>query len=210
MRIGIIGAGNVGTGLGKWLAASGHDIVVSFARSADKVADAARTIGGGARPGTVIEAATFGEVSILATPWSATEEAIEQARAGLVGKILWDATNALRPDLSGLAIGTTTSGGEEVARLATGARVVKAIPPFAEALHGDSLAVGGTLPSVFVCGDDAEARRVVAGLVEQTGADAVDAGPLALARYTEPAGMLLVQLAYVQGMGTDLGLRLLR
>jgi predicted dinucleotide-binding enzyme len=209
MRIGIIGAGNVGTGLGKRLASKGHDILVSFARSADKVADAARTIGG-ARPGTVVEAATFGEVIILATPWSATADAIEQARDELAGKIVWDATNALRPDLSALEIGTTTSGGEEVARWARGARVVKAIPPFAEALHGESLAVGGGLPTVFVCGDDTEARRTVAALVTEIGADAVDAGPLALARYTEPASMLLVQLAYAQGMGSHLGLRLLR
>ena len=210
MKIGIIGAGNVGTGLGKRLAAKGHDIVVSFARDPEKVREAATMIGGGARAGTPQDAASHGDIVILATPWAVTLDTVQGVARALAGKIVWDATNALKPDMSGLAIGTTTSGGEEVAKAAPAAKVVKAIPPFAEVLHSPSTHIGGGRPGVFVCGDDAAARNVVLNLLNAVDADGVDAGPLTLARYTEPAGMLLAQLAYAQGMGARIGLSLLR
>ena len=210
MKIGIIGAGNVGTGIGKHLAARGHDVVLSFSKTQDSLDKAAATVGGGARAGSVAEAAGHGEVVVLATPWGATEDALEQAGSALGGKIVWDCTNPLLPDMSGLALGTTTSGGEQVMAWAPGARVVKAVPPFAEVLHAPSTEVGGSLPGVFVCGDDAGARETVVGLVRDIDADPVDAGPLRLARYTEPLGMLLVQLAYVQGMGARISAKLLR
>lgn len=209
MRIGIIGAGNVGQAIGRRLAARGHDLVVSFARDVGKVQTAADRIGGHA--GTPAEAVAHGEVVILATPWAATLDAIGQVVDYLEGKIVWDATNPLKADLSGLTIGTTTSGGEAVAAAAAGATVVKAVPPMAELIAQDGdYAIDGRKPGVFVCGDDASARRTVLGLVDDIGADGVDAGPLANARYTEPLGMLLVQLAYVQGMGSRIGSSLLR
>jgi len=210
MKIGIIGAGNVGTGLGKRLAAKGHDIVVSFARDPEKVREAATMIGGCARAGTPQDAASHGDIVILATPWAVTLDTVRGVARALAGKIVWDATNALKPDMSGLAIGTTTSGGEEVAKAAPAAKVVKAIPPFAEVLHSPSTHIGGGRPGVFVCGDDAAARNVVLNLLNAVDADGVDAGPLTLARYTEPAGMLLAQLAYAQGMGARIGLSLRR
>lgn len=210
MKIGIIGAGNVGTGIGKRLAAKGHDIVVSFARSPEKVSQAAATIAGGAKAGTPDEAVAHGDVVIIATPWGATLEAVRQVAAGLSGKVVWDTTNPLKADMSGLEIGLTTSAAEEIAKAAPGALVVKAVPPFAEVLHSPSTTINGHQPGVFVCGDDATARVTVLGLVGEIEADGVDAGPLALARYTEPLGMLLVQLAYVQGMGARIGSVLIR
>ena len=210
MDIGIIGAGNVGTGIGKRLAAKGHRILVSFARSQDKLEAAAQTIGGGARSGSPAEAAQFGEVVILATPWGVTLEAMRGVAAALAGKVVWDTTNPLKLDMSGLELGTTNSAGEEIARAAPGARVVKAVPPFAEVLHSASTHLGGGRPGVFVCGDDPAARTLILGLVADIDADGVDAGPLLLARYTEPLGMLLVQLAYIQGMGARIGAALLR
>jgi predicted dinucleotide-binding enzyme len=117
-------------------------------------------------------------------------------QAGLLDrKVIWDCTNTLNPDLTGPLLGTTTSAGEEVARLAPSAHVVKAIPPFAEILHGPPLPPGTPLPSTFVCGDDAEAKR---------------SGPLAAARFAEPAAILLVHLAYRQGMGGRIGARFFR
>jgi 8-hydroxy-5-deazaflavin:NADPH oxidoreductase len=210
MKIGIIGAGNVGTGLGKHLAARGHDIVVSFARTPEKVEAAAAAIGGGGRAGTLEDAVRHAEVVIIATPWAATLEVVRAVAPLLDGKIVWDTTNPLKADMSGLEIGTTTSGGEQIARAAPGARVVKAVPPFAEVLHSPSMEIGGQLPGVFVCGDDAAAREVVLALIGDIPAASVDAGPLSLARYTEPLGMLLVQLAYVQGMGARIGATLIR
>jgi len=201
MDIGIIGAGNVGIGIGKRLAAKGHQLLVSFARSQDKLEAAAQAISGGTRSGSPAEAARFGEVVIVALPWGVTLEAVQGVAGDLVGKVVWDTTNPLKADMSGLEIGTTTSAGEAMAKAAPGARVVKAVPPFAGVLHSSSTEIGGGRPGVFVCGDDAEARRLVLGLVAEIGADGVDAGPLMLTRYTEPLGMLLVQLAYGRGLG---------
>jgi predicted dinucleotide-binding enzyme len=80
----------------------------------------------------------------------------------LDGVVLWSCVNALQPDLSGLAVGFDTSAAEEVARRATGAHVVAAIPPFAEALaNGDLIYDQGLSPSVFVCGDDDDAKALV-------------------------------------------------
>ena len=212
MKIGIIGAGNIGIGLGKRLVPGGHDIVVSFARTPDKVALAAQTIGGSARPGTPEEAARHGEVVILATPWAVTLDTVRAVAESLAGRIIWDTTNPLKPDMSGLAVGLTTSAGELIAQAAPAGMVVKAIPPFAEVLNSPApmADVLGQRPTIFVCGDDDAARSTILPLVAAIDADGVDAGPLASARYTEPAGMLLVQLAYAQGLGPLIGSSLLR
>jgi 8-hydroxy-5-deazaflavin:NADPH oxidoreductase len=210
MKIGIIGAGNIGVGLGKRLAAKGHDIVVSFSRTPAGVADAAQKIGGGARPATPQVAASHGDVVIIATPWAVTLQAVGSIAAELQGKIVWDTTNPLKADMRGLEIGLSTSAGEEIARLAIGAKVVKAIPPFAEVLHSSSTHINGMPPSVFVCGDDVDARASVLQLVSDVDADGVESGPLSLARYAEPFGMLLVQLAYVNGFGGRIGAAFIR
>ncbi len=210
MKIAILGPGNVGTGLGKRLAAAGHEIVVSFARTPVKLAGAARAIGHSARAGTPESAVRDGEVILLATPWAATLDLVRSLQPLLVGKILWDTSNAFTPDMSELLIGTTTSAGEEIARVAVGARVVKAIAPFAELLHSPSLLLEGRRPGVFVCGDDRAARGVIASLLTDIAIDAVDAGPLKRARFTEPLGMLVTNLAYVDGMGARINAVLIR
>ena len=208
MKIGIIGAGNVGTGLTKLLTPKGHEIMLSFSKDADKLAGTAKAFG--AKSGSVAEAVAYGEVVVIATPWIATKDAIAQAGNPAGEKIVWDCTNALKPDTSGLAIGTTTSAAEEIQKAAPWARVVKAIPPFAEAMHSGSVRIGTKGAGVFVAADDAEAKRIVTTLVQDLGAEANDVGPLANSRYIEPACYLIVHLAYVQGFGTKIGLNLQR
>jgi hypothetical protein len=208
MKIGIIGAGNLGTAIAGRLVKMGHTVTLSFSKDLEKLKGISRSLG--ARAGTPAEAVDFSDVVILATPWVVTADALRQAGQVTTAKILWDCTNALKPDMSGLLIGTTTSGGDEVARVAPWAKVVKGIPPFAELLRSPSTLIGGSRSAVFVCGEDKEARKIVGGLVEDIGAAPVDAGPLSLARYTEPAAMLLVQLAYMQGFGASIGLSLMR
>jgi len=163
MKIGIIGAGNVGTGLTRSLVPKGHTVMLSYSRDAAKMAEVAKDLG--AKTGSVADAVAFGEVVILATPYTVNEEALKEAGNPASGKIIWDCTNPLKPDFSGLLIGTTTSAGEQTAALAPWARVVKAIPPFAERLHADHLEIAGEKPGVFICGNDPEARRVIARLV---------------------------------------------
>lgn len=210
MKIGIIGAGNIGVAIGKRLAANGHSVAISFARSPDKLAAAAEEIGHGTTAVTEQQATVHGEVVIIATPWAVTLDVVDRLADALAGKVVWDTTNPLNSDMSGLVLGTTTCAGEEIANAAPKAKVVKAIAPFAEVLQADSTVIAGRKPAVFVCGDDEHARSTVLGLVADLEVDGIDAGPLTLARYTEPLGMLLAQLAYVRGMGARIGAAFLR
>jgi hypothetical protein len=208
MKIAILGAGNVGQAVGARLVRSGHEVTLSFAREAQALADAAARIGAqAAEPAAAVEPA---EAVLLATPWGVTLDLVRRLAPALDGKIVWDTTNCLKPDFSGLEIGLDTSAGEAVAAAAPGARVVKAIVPMAKWLAGGGAVINGRSPTVFVCGDDRDARAEVARLVAAIGVDAVEAGPLRNARYAEPFGMLLVQLAYVEGLGTGIGGALLR
>jgi predicted dinucleotide-binding enzyme len=192
MNLGIIGAGRLGTALGDRLGLAGHTI----------------RYGTGAA-GSDRDVVEFAETVILAVPFVGIDRALFEV-GDLGGRVLWSCVNALTPDSSGLALGFDNSGAEEVARRARGARVVAAIPPFATAIAAPSLAYDRDLPpSVFVCGDDAAAKAVIEQLVRDLGADPVDAGSLAMARYVEPAMMLLVNLAYGGAQPRDVGMRLL-
>ena len=145
---------------------------------------------------------------ILAVPFAAIDAALADA-GSLRGRVLWSCVNALKPDYTGLAIGFENSAAEEPARRAPGARVVAALPPFAHAIASRQLAYDRDLtPTVFLCGDDAAAKRIVERLVRELGAEPVDAGPLEAARLVEPAMMLAVSIAYA-GVPRDVGLRLL-
>ena len=207
MKIGVIGAGNVGTAIAKRLVPRGHQVMLSYSMDLEELR--ARAGAFGATVGTPGEAARFADVVVISVPWWSIDDALEKA-GDLAGKLVWDCTNALRPDLSGLAIGTTTSAGEVIQQRVPGAKVVKAIPPFAELLHRDDPTLKGSPAGVFVCGNDVAAKAAISELVAQLPAAIVDAGPLENARYVEPAGFLLVRLAYGLGLGPRIGLSLTR
>lgn len=200
MNIGIIGAGNMGSGLGKFWAQNGHKLMFSYSRDSAKLQKIAESIGSNATVGTPTEAVQFGEVILLSVPYGAVGDALKAA-GSLDGKILFSCVNALLPDMSGMAVGTTTSAAEEIAELAPGARVVEALPLFAEVLNSPSQRFDDQIATVFYTGDDEEAKQVVANLLNETDVQAVDAGPLKNSRFVEPAMMLLIQLAYGQKLG---------
>ncbi len=136
-----------------------------------------------------------------------TRETLSSA-GNLTGKVVVDATNPFGPD-GGLAVGHTTSAGELVASWAPGARVVKAFNSTGAGNMSDSN-YGGVRLTMFICGDDPGAKQAVAGLAEELGFEAVDAGLLAVARYLEPLAGLWVTLAYRLGLGPDIAFALLR
>ncbi len=109
-----------------------------------------------------------------------------------------------------LVLGHTTSAGEEIAKWALGAKVVKAFNTVLAPVIHSSPQFGNQTATVFYCGDDAAAKAIVAGLAKESDFDPVDAGPLKNARYLEALTELLVQLAYGLGMGTDIAIKLLR
>lgn len=167
-----------------------------------------KSIGSKARAGSVAEAAAAADVIVLATPWPATQQAIQGA-GNLTGKVVVDCTNPLKEDFSGLALGFTTSGAEQVAEWAKGARVYKAFNQvgfniMANPVFGDRRAV------IFVCGDDEAHKPTVIQLATDIGFEAIDAGKLVIARLLEPYAMLWIHLALVQGTGRDFAFGLLR
>jgi NADPH-dependent F420 reductase len=209
MKIAIIGAGNVGSTLGKAWAKKGHDIFFGVRHPKDdKTRKLVQSIGPKAHAGTVAEAAAFADVVVLATPWPATEAAV-QAAGELRGKTVIDCTNPLKPDVSGLEVGFTTSGAERVAQWAKGARVFKAFNTTGSNNMADPV-INGIRTVMFVCGDDETAKPVVMQLAADIGFDAVDAGKLEQARLLEPWAMLWISLAYQGGLGRDIGFALLR
>jgi 8-hydroxy-5-deazaflavin:NADPH oxidoreductase len=208
MKIGIIGAGNMGSGLGKIWAKNGHELMFSFSHNEQKLKELAASVSATAQVGTSAAAVQFADVVLLAVPWGAVPEAL-QAAGSLEDKILFSCVNALKPDMSGMAVGTTTSAAEEIAKLAPGARVVEGLPLFAEVLQSGDTSFNGEKATVFYCGDDPEAKTIVAGLLEETAVEAIDIGGLSTARYLEPAMMLLIQLAYMKQMG-QVAFKLLR
>lgn len=208
MNIGIIGSGNVGSVLGKGWARRGQKVLFSYSRDRQKLERLAAAAGPNARAGTPAEAAQFGEVVVLATPWGAVEDAL-QAAGSLAGKILVDCTNPLKADFSGLAIGHTTSAAEEVARHASGARVVKAFNTTG-AGNMENPRYGSDRVTLFICGEDGSAKATVARLAEELDFDVVDAGALTVARLLEQVAMLWIHLAYAQGLGPNIAYKLLR
>jgi predicted dinucleotide-binding enzyme len=209
MKIGIIGSGNVGSALGKIWASNGNEIMFS-SRHPVKLKGLAESIGKNACYGLPAEAAKYGEIVVLSVPWAQALDALKSA-GSLKGKVLIDCTNPLKPDMSGLAVGHTTSAAEEVAKAAPGARVVKAFnTTFAAVMHSPSRTFGSQKATGFYCGDDSSAKATVSGLIKETGLDPLDVGPLMCARYLEPLAMLAMQIAFVQGLGTEMALGLLR
>jgi len=207
MKIGILGAGNVGATLGRGWAARGHDIVFGV-RDPDDPKYAELRTGRNMRTGTASDAGGFGEVVVIATPWPTTEEAV-RSTGDLGGKIVIDCTNPLKADYSGLTIGHDTSAAEQIARWAPGARVCKSFNHTGANNMANPRFAGGRAV-MFVCGDDPEARATTRQLAEELGFEAVDAGDLAIARLLEPVAMLWINLAFAQGLGQDFAFALLR
>ncbi|MDJ0976295.1 MAG: NADPH-dependent F420 reductase [Planctomycetota bacterium] len=207
MDIAIIGSGNVGGTLARRWAAGGHTVRFGSRNpESEKLTALVAEIGDNASATTIAGACEGADVLVLATPWSATEDAIT-AMGDLTGRVLIDCTNPLKDDLSGLAIGTDTSGAELVQGWAPGARVVKALNTTGST-NMENPAYGADTVTMFVCGDDAEAKGVVTELVSALDFEVCDAGPLSAARYLEPTAMLWIHLAYQQGLGPNIGFRL--
>jgi 8-hydroxy-5-deazaflavin:NADPH oxidoreductase len=209
MKIGIIGSGNVGGALGTRWAKIGHEVIFGTRDPQGiEMQQLAARASGKTRAASLAGAAGEAGVLLLAMPWPATQQVIA-GLGNLAGKILIDATNPLLPDLSGLTIGTTTSAAEQVAGWASGAKVVKAFNTVGAGIM-ENPAFEGHRPVMFYCGDDADAKQVVAKLISELVFEPVDAGPLTQARLLEPFAMLWISLALKQGMGGNFAFELLR
>jgi predicted dinucleotide-binding enzyme len=178
MKIGILGAGNIGATAARLFVAAGHDVAVSNSRGPETLRELIRDLGPQAHAMTVRDAARFGDVVLLAVPWR-TPEALPEPEV-LRGKIVIDAMNPYRSDGGFYDLGSSTSS-EEVLKRLPGSRLVKAF----NTIYYVHLASRGRtdLPleerhTIYVAGDDAEAKTLVARLIEEIGFAAIDTGSL--------------------------------
>ncbi|HEY2538389.1 MAG TPA: NADPH-dependent F420 reductase [Stellaceae bacterium] len=206
MKLAMIGAGNVGSALGRaWLQA-GEDLSFGVPEPGDaKYRTLPRD-----RLRRPAEAARDAEIIVLATPWPATETAVKSL-GDLAGKIIIDCTNPLGMGADGLelVLGQDISGGERVASWAPGASVFKSFNQTGAENMG-AAARFPVRPVMFVAGDDDERKPFVLALVSKIGFDAIDAGPLRIARLLEPFAMLWIDQALMRGRGQDFAFTITR
>ncbi len=202
MRVGILGSGLMGGKLGTLFARAGHEVVFSYARSKEKLSRLARDATGNARAGTPHEAAQEANALLLAVHWSRIDDVLNQA-GDLSGKVIVSCSLPLNADNTELVLAHTSSGAEALAKRVAQARVVSAFNTVpSEVLFGVFEARRkATRPSLVYCGDDSSSKGVAVELIHDVGFDPVDAGPLRIARYTEPFALLVAQLAY-EGKGS--------
>jgi predicted dinucleotide-binding enzyme len=176
MRIGVIGAGNIGGNAARLFARAGHQVLVSYSRDPGKLELLAAEVGGSS--GTPTEAVRFGEVVVLSVPWTAIDDALAQA-GPLAGKVVIDTTNQF-----GGGGWLQLPEGQTAAMLnqarMPGARVVKAFNTLTAGFQAAS--AGRTGPDrvvMFLCGDDAAGKETVSRLIDDAGFQPFDLGGLA-------------------------------
>ena len=188
MRIGILGSGLMGGKLGTIFAKAGHDVVFSYARSQRKLNRLAREAGSSATAGTPREAAEDADVLLLAVHWSRVNDVLKQA-GDLAGKVLITCSMPMNASDTALVIAHTSSGAEALAKKTKRAKVVSAFGTVpSEVLFDvfDAKRRTRRRQSLLYCGNNDDAKNVVAQLIRDVGFEPIDAGPLRIARYLEP------------------------
>jgi len=198
----------MGGKLGTIFARAGHDVVFSYARTEQKLKTLAREAKGKARAGSPGDAARGSDVLLVAVHWSRVDDVLQQA-GDVSGKVIISCSLPMNADDTGLVVAHTSSGAEELARKVPQARVVSAFGTVPSEVLFDVFKARrkATRPSLIYCGDDGKSKKVAARLIRDVGFDPVDAGPLRMARYTEPFTLLIAQLAYEGAKGPELAYR---
>lgn len=186
----------------------------SYSRDENKLRQLATAAGETATVGTPEETVLRSDI-ILLSVWLPSVEEVIRTMGSLNGEIIITCVSGLQPDFTGQTIGLAsdlkTSVAETIQQLAPSSRVVEAFnSTFAEVIASDSRQFGDDHPSVFYCGDDAEAKSVVADLIQECGYEAIDAGSLIVARSLETLATAWVQFAVASQLFPNLGLKALR
>jgi hypothetical protein len=193
MRIGILGTGVVGETLADGFLQHGHTVMIG-SRSPEKLADWVKEHNGG-QAGTFAQAAEFGEALVLAVKGSVASEALLQAGAdNLAGKVVMDATNPIadKPPVNGVLRYFTNldeSLMEKLQKQFPEAKFVKAFNSVGAPRMVNPDFAGGK-PTMFICGNDAGAKKTVSGILDQFGWETADMGAVEAARAIEPLCML--------------------
>lgn len=178
MKIGVIGAGRIGGNAARLWASTGHELLLSYSRDPARLEQAAAALDGQARSGSVKEAASFGDVVMLSVPWGAIPGVLAEA-GSLAGRIVIDTTNQFGPSgVAAIPDGLTAAQFNQ--RRMPEARLVKAFNTLTAGFQASETGrPTADRVVLFMCGDDADAKRVVAGLIDDAGFAAADLGGLA-------------------------------
>jgi len=183
VRVGIIGAGRIGGNIAHFLSAAGHEVVVSFSRDPGSLDRLAAEIGPRASVGSPAAAASAGQVVVISVPWSLIDEVLGQA-GPLTGKVIIDTCNQFGAGAERIPAGQTAAQFNQ-ARM-PGARYTKSFNTLTAAFQRSAAARNGDSRVVqWLCGDDTEAKTVVAGLITDAGFVPVDVGGTADASVME-------------------------
>jgi len=205
--VSIIGSGKVGRTLARRLATLGYKVVVGSRQPAEKGRHADLQHGN-ISVTEIPVALESAPICFLAIPWKNCVSFAEQF-SPWNGKILVDCSNPLNRSFDGLEVGHHTSAAEEIAKAALGARVVKALNTASVEVMGDPK-FGDCPATMFFCGDDDQAKQIVASLLTALGFTPIDCGQLNQARNLEPLAMLYIHLAVRRGFGSNFGFTTLR
>jgi predicted dinucleotide-binding enzyme len=188
MKFGVLGSGPVGQVLARGLKAKGYEVKIG-SRSPQKLAEFSAA--SGVVSGTFGDVARWAESLVLAVQGRAAQDVLRLAgAANLKGKVVLDTTNPIgeEPPEQGVIrffTGPNESLMERLQRAYPDARFVKVFNSVGNALMVDPALPGGK-PTMFYCGDDAEAKRIVARVIEQFGWEPADMGGAPAARALEP------------------------
>jgi predicted dinucleotide-binding enzyme len=201
MKIGIIGAGNVGRALAKASVRAGHAVTIS-ATNTEKAQRVAVEVGGSAAASNR-DAVADADAVILAVPFDAVNTIVDELGSELGGKVLIDVTNRFAPEhLEG------ASNAELIQRMVPDGKVVKAINTIFVAHQANPLIDGIQWDSV-VAGDDIDAKKKVLEFVESLGFRPIDAGPLSMSRALEGMAVLNISLNMTNSWPWQTGWKLL-
>ena len=198
MQVTVIGAGNMGRGIGHRLVAGGHEVTI-VDRDPQEAGRLAKELRAAAHGGATVEAAgpnseLRGEVVVLAVYYPGVLELVRELGDRLAGKVVVDISNPLNQTFDALATPPGTSAAEEVAAsVPTGTRVVKAFNTTFSGTLVEGQVAGQPL-DVLIAGDDKEAKEMVAQLVRDGDLRAIGVGPLERARELEGLGFLGITL----------------
>jgi hypothetical protein len=186
MRIGIIGAGNIGATVGRLIADAGHEVLLS-SRHPEQLGERARNIGG--QCGPMIQAATWADMLLLAIPFGATEDLDMAVKDAMMGKVVLDAGNPFE-QRDGSAwrdvVKAGTGSGTWTQRKLYGVKVVKAFNTVASAMLASQAHREGDRVGIPLASDHAEALDVASQLVRELGFEPVVVGNMASSARFDP------------------------
>ena len=201
MKIAVIGTGNVGGALAARLAGAGHEVRAAQRGDAELPPS---LIAAGVTADDLRAVVADADVVVLAVPFAAVAQVLGECGDLLDGKVLIDCTNPVGPGLTH-GLDSRRGGSQVVAELAPGARVVKAFSVYGAENFADNNFPGvDVLPAMLYCGDDAEAKAVVAEWLTQLDWEPVDVGGLEQSLHLEHMTLLWVRMVRFGGLSPHL------